>query len=112
MSRLKARLAKTPEDRDLQTHLSNAGRSLSNALKICQVVISKSEYGSQEKHKARHYAGVLQQASVLLSGVGYLTPNIDMSDPDLQLESTKKAPPRIQPPTPPPVMDEMEDEVL
>jgi hypothetical protein len=97
LGNLRARLASTPEDRDLQTYLASASKDITNALGICLRVANRSEYGSQEKHRARRYLGILQNVQRLLGEVGRLQPNIDMADPDLQSEKDKKpASPKIE----------------
>jgi hypothetical protein len=114
VSKLKARLASNADDKEMQIRLSEANRSIANALQICQRVANKSELGSQSKHRARHYANLLRQAQSLLGGVGYLIPNIDMTDPDLQPEKEKRFVPEVQqqPATPPSTWDEIDNEVL
>ena len=102
MGRLRARLASTELDRDIQRLLADAVRKARDAQHLCN-------QGTRDGlPRGRRAAGAIQQAIALLEGVGLLTPSYDLTDPDLMPEDQKRPgwfrkpqPEEAAPPKPP-----------
>lgn len=84
MGRLRSRLANTPRDREVQNLLVDAVRKAREAQRLC---VQAAREGLP---RGRRHAQTLQQAITLLESVGYLTPNVDLTDPDLTPEEQKR----------------------
>lgn len=84
MGRLRARLATTTLDRDIQRLLADAVQKARAAQQLC----AQAARGGMPR--GRRSAQAIQQAIVLLDGVGLLTPGYDTSDPDLMPEEQKR----------------------
>lgn len=86
MSRLRARLAKSEFDRQVQEQISVAQRAIEQALQVCHT--AKRAPGI-EKTRAGRVARDLIRAQGALGRVGRLTPLYDLDDPDMMSEDER-----------------------
>lgn len=86
MGRLRTRLSKTPVDRLLQEHVSEAQRSLQAAVRLCRDARNK---GGVEGARSRRVERDLAKALSALGQVRRLTPIYDTDDLDLMSEDDK-----------------------
>ena len=84
MGRLRARLARTEMDRDIQNHLADAMRDARKAQGLCVLAARGGNV------KARRVARQIQQAIALMESVGTLAPAYDTEDPDMKPEADKR----------------------
>jgi hypothetical protein len=85
MGRLRARLSSSDTDRELHTHLTDAGKSLDKAIEVCKQAASG---GSINSRRIREALRVIHGAAKALEGIGHLIPSGRSEDPDLLPEDT------------------------
>lgn len=83
MGRLRARLATTQVDQDIQKALVDAVKHAQKAQELC-LLLGRS----LEARRGRAEANKIQQAIRLLESVGLLAPRYDRDDPDLYHDSS------------------------
>lgn len=111
MGKLRARLARSAPDAQVQGHVAAAQRSLQAAIRVARRTRTRGAVNS--RHALRVERDLARAASAL-GNIGRLTPLHDMDDPDLNPEALerwregRKQQPQVELPTPPPVS---EDEV-
>lgn len=88
MGRLRARLAKAKEDRQIQRCLSDAQKSLARAAGVCQGTLRKR--GHWDRSRKQDNLRSLKRAQMMIESIGLVFPNIDMGDPDLLPESERQ----------------------
>lgn len=89
MGRLRAQLAKTVVDRDLQGHLAKAQRALEDAVDVCvRMSRHRDPKLASSVRRAKRARRKIGQALSLLDSVGYLNP-VGSSDLDLTPEDDK-----------------------
>lgn len=86
VTRLRARLAASEADRELQTHLAEAKRCLGKAAHSCGKVINTNRRRGTEARRAKLAQDTIQRALSLVSNIGYLTPRIDHDERDMLSE--------------------------
>lgn len=82
LRRVRIQVAKSPVDRELQVHLSDAERSLSRAQEVCR----RLSRDSPEKRRADSVAKDIHRALGIVQQIGHLESLVDPSDPDLMSE--------------------------
>ena len=86
MTRLRARLAKSDVDRQVQGHVAAAERSIRNALGICHRARTANVVPLGRIHRVQKDLGAVLGA---LDRVGRVTPAWDGGDPDLMPEDER-----------------------
>ena len=82
MGRLKARLARSEQDRELQIHVAEAQRVLGSALAVCSKAAGRkrARYAQPEVRESIHS---LNRAQGMLGRMGHLTPMVEYGDLDM-----------------------------
>ena len=84
MGRLRARLARSPVDRELHTHLGDAVLALRRARNVCAYVRRRNR--ARNRISGQH----IQHALRAVEGIGHLTPANSYDDPDFFTEGQRQ----------------------
>ncbi len=89
MGRLRARLMRAEEDREIHQHLAEAERALGRAAGTCGKMIRSGggRYGSRSAIRARENLRMIRKSLSLIQHIGQMVPAIDMRDQDMLPES-------------------------
>jgi hypothetical protein len=85
VGRLRARLARAEEDRELSRHLAEAERALGRAMGACSKVVRNGggRYGTRSAIRARENLRTIRKSLSLIQNIGQMVPAIDTGDQDL-----------------------------
>lgn len=87
MSRLRARLASSQDDRELHTQLALASKCISKAMEICHRSDKRASQDTNQANGYRKTLSNLKKAERMLDGIGYLKGSATGAQADLENEA-------------------------